>query len=70
MGLFFASPKYELVSCKEDYYNVDHRERSSQDATITTALLVVVTLAMTSWRTATVPTATRRTHIASTTAKE
>ena len=52
------------------YVNVDHSERSSQDATITTASLVVATLVMKSSRTATVPTATRRTHIASTMAKE
>ena len=52
------------------YFNVDHHERSSQDATITTASLVIATIAMTSSRTATVPMATRRTHIASTMAKE
>ena len=24
VGLFFASPKYELLSCKEEFFNIDH----------------------------------------------
>ena len=72
-------PKFELVSCKEDFYFIvdTFEDRCYLTSTtlrrrvnITMAMLVVATIATTTSRTATLPTATRRTHIASTTAKE